>query len=195
METACRQACEWQRIQPSAAPYISVNVSAQQAADAGMVSDVARIIADADLAPELLQLELTESVLVEEDSRPLEALQKLSAMGVRIAADDFGSGYSNLAYLRRLPVDALKLSASFIRELWPDGPTDEPVISALTGLAHTLGLSVTVEGVETSEQADRLAALGCDMAQGWYFASAVPADHITALLHDTPRPRFPRPPH
>jgi diguanylate cyclase (GGDEF)-like protein/PAS domain S-box-containing protein len=191
METACRQASEWQRLRPGAAPYISVNVSAQQAEDMGLVTDVARIIADTELAPELLQLELTESVLVEADSRPLETLQKLSAMGVRIAADDFGSGYSNLAYLRRLPVDALKLSASFIRELWPDGPADEPVISALAGLAHKLGLSVTVEGVETSEQAGRLAALGCDTAQGWYFASAVPADHITALLRETPEPRFP----
>jgi EAL domain-containing protein (putative c-di-GMP-specific phosphodiesterase class I) len=193
METACRQASEWQRLRPGSAPYISVNVSAQQAADDGLVTDVGRIIADTELAPELLQLELTESVLVDADSRPLETLQKLSAMGVRIAADDFGSGYSNLAYLRRLPVDALKLSASFIRELWPDGPADEPVISALAGLAHRLGLSVTVEGVETSEQADRLAALGCDTAQGWYFASAVPGDRITALLRDQAVPRFPAP--
>ena len=191
METACRQAAEWQRLRPGSAPYISVNVSAQQAADTGLVTDVAQIIADTELAPELLQLELTESVLVEADSRPLETLQKLSAMGVRIAADDFGSGYSNLAYLRRLPVDALKLSGSFIRELWPDGPADEPVISALAGLAHRLGLSVTVEGVETREQADRLAALGCDTAQGWYFASAVPGDRITALLRDAACPRFP----
>ena len=91
-------------------------------------------------------------------------------MGVRIAADDFGSGYSNLAYLRRLPVDALKLSASFIQEMWRDRQADEPIISALAGLAHTLGLNLTVEGVETSEQASRLAALGCDTAQGWYFA-------------------------
>jgi diguanylate cyclase (GGDEF)-like protein/PAS domain S-box-containing protein len=191
METACRQASEWQRLRPGSAPYISVNVSAQQAADAGLVTDVARVLADTELAPELLQLELTESLLVEPDSRPLETLQKLSAMGVRIAADDFGSGYSNLAYLRRLPMNALKLSASFIRELWPDGPADEPVISALAGLADKLGLSVTVEGVETSEQADRLAALGCDTAQGWYFATAVPGDHITALLHASACPRFP----
>ena len=92
---------------------------------------MARILADTELPAELLQLELTESALVEADSRPLETLQKLSAIGVRIAADDFGSGYSNLAYLRRLPVDALKLSASFIQEVWPDGPADEPIISAL----------------------------------------------------------------
>ena len=105
---------------------------------------------------------------------------------------DFGSGYSNLAYLRRLPVGTLKLSASFIREVWPDGPADEPIISALAGLAHTLGLNVTVEGVETRQQANRLASLGCDTAQGWYFAPALPADQITTTLRDTTRPRYPR---
>lgn len=193
METACAQAAQWHRTRPGHAPFISVNLSAQQATDPGFVSVVARIIAGTGLPPELLQLELTESALVGADSRPLETLQKLAAMGVRIAADDFGSGYSNLAYLRRLPVGSLKLSASFIRELWPDGPADEPVISALAGLAHALGLNVTVEGVETREQAEQLAALGCDTAQGWYYAAALPGDGITAVLRDPDRPAFPRP--
>jgi EAL domain-containing protein (putative c-di-GMP-specific phosphodiesterase class I) len=193
METACAQAAQWHRVRPGQAPFISVNLSAQQATDPGLVSDVARIIAGTGLPPELLQLELTESALVGADSRPLETLQKLAAMGVRIAADDFGSGYSNLAYLRRLPVGSLKLSASFIKELWPDGPADEPVISALAGLAHALGLNVTVEGVETREQAEQLAALGCDTAQGWYYAVALPGDGITAVLRDPARPAFPRP--
>ncbi len=191
MRTACRQAAEWQLVRPGCAPFISVNLSPQQAQDPGFVGDVARVLAETGLPPDLLQLELTESALVEADSRPLETLQKLSAMGVRIAADDFGSGYSNLAYLRRLPVDALKLSASFIREVWPDGPADEPIITALTGLAHTLGLDVTVEGVETGEQARRLAALGCDTAQGWYFAPAVPGNQVTTVLRGAARPRFP----
>ena len=191
MRTACRQAAGWQRVRPGSSPFISVNLSPQQAQDPGFVGDVARVLAETGLPAELLQLELTESALVEADSRPLETLQKLSAMGVRIAADDFGSGYSNLVYLRRLPVDVLKLSASFIREVWPDGPADEPIITALTGLAHTLGLDVTVEGVETSEQARRLAALGCDTAQGWYFATAVPGDQVTAVLRGAARPRFP----
>ena len=191
MRTACRQAAEWHRVRPGTAPFISVNLSPQQAQDPGFVGEVAQVIAETGLPPRLLQLELTESALVEADSRPLETLQKLSAMGVRIAADDFGSGYSNLAYLRRLPVDALKLSAPFIREVWPDGPADEPIIAALAGLAHTLGLDVTVEGVETGEQARQLAALGCDTAQGWYFAPAVPGDQVTAVLRDAARPRFP----
>jgi diguanylate cyclase (GGDEF)-like protein len=192
METACAQAAEWYRVRPDEAPFISVNMSAQQATDPGFVTEVARIMAGTGLPSRLLQLELTESVLVGADSRPLEALQKLAAMGVRIAADDFGSGYSNLAYLRRLPVGSLKLSASFIKELWPDGPADEPVISALAGLAHQLGLDVTVEGVETSEQARQLFALGCDSAQGWYYAAAVPGRDITAVLYDSAPLNFPR---
>jgi diguanylate cyclase (GGDEF)-like protein len=193
METACAQAAEWCRARPDGAPFISVNLSPQQATDPGFVADVARIIAGTGLPARLLQLELTESALVGADSRPLETLQKLSAMGVRIAADDFGSGYSNLAYLRRLPVGSLKLSASFIKELWPDGPADEPVISALAGLAHRLGLEVTVEGVETREQARQLFALGCDNAQGWYYAAALPGPDITAVLRDPAPPSFPRP--
>ncbi len=192
MDTASRQAAEWQQSSAGPAVFISVNLSPLQAQDPGFVGDVARTLAETGLPAELLQLELTESALVEADSRPLETLQKLSAMGVRIVADDFGSGYSNLAYLRRLPVDALKLSASFIREVWPDGPADEPIIAALTGLAHTLGLNVTVEGVETSEQASRLAALGCDTAQGWYFAPALSGGQVTALLRATRAPRFPQ---
>jgi diguanylate cyclase (GGDEF)-like protein len=192
METACAQAAQWYRVRPDGTPFISVNLSAQQATDPGFVGDVARIMAGTGLPPGLLQLELTESALVGADSRPLETLQKLSAMGVRIAADDFGSGYSNLAYLRRLPVGSLKLSASFIKELWPDGPTDEPVIAALAGLAHRLGLDVTVEGVETSEQARQLFALGCDQAQGWYYAAALPGGEITAVLGDPAPPHFPR---
>ena len=178
------------------------------------------------LPSHLLQLELTEGALVEAGGRPLEALQKLSGMGVRIAVDDFGTGYSNLAYLRRLPVDTLKLPASFVREISPGGGAscrgrrgpagpaqatpagpagrqarpararrtraDEPIISALVSLAHTLGLTVTVEGVENGEQATRLAALGCDTAQGWYFARAVAGDDITAAA-SCRTPAFVRP--
>ncbi|HEX3752702.1 MAG TPA: EAL domain-containing protein [Streptosporangiaceae bacterium] len=192
METACAQAAEWYRVRPDGAPFISVNLSPQQATDPGFVAEVARIMTGTGLPARLLQLELTESALVGADSRPLRTLEKLSAMGVRIAADDFGSGYSNLAYLRRLPVGSLKLSASFIKELWPDGPADEPVISALAGLAHRLGLDVTVEGVETREQARQLFTLGCDSAQGWYYAAAVPGRDITAVLRDSAPLNFPR---
>jgi diguanylate cyclase (GGDEF)-like protein len=196
IEAACLQAAAWQRVRPESAPYVSVNLSVRQAAAPDLVDDVARMLAQTGLAADLLQLELTEGALVEAGGRPLGALRKLAALGVRIAVDDFGTGYSNLAYLRRLPVDTLKLPGSFVREITPDasaglsGPSDEPIISALVGLAHTLGLTVTVEGVENAVQARRLAALGCDAAQGWHFARAVPGDDITALLRATSRPSF-----
>jgi diguanylate cyclase (GGDEF)-like protein len=191
IEESCRQASAWQRIRPESAPYVSVNLSVRQASAPDLVTDVARILAQTGLAPDLLQLELTEGALVAAGGRPLGTLQKLSAMGVRIAVDDFGTGYANLSYLRRLPVDTLKLPASFVREITPGGErggTDEPIVSALVGLAHTLGLTVTVEGVENQFQASRLAALGCDAAQGWYFARAVAGDEITALLRTGSRP-------
>jgi len=227
IEESCKQAASWQQIRPESAPFVSVNLSVRQAAATDLVDDVARLLEQAGLPPHLLQLELTEGALVEAGGRPLEALQKLSGMGVRIAVDDFGTGYSNLAYLRRLPVDTLKLPASFVREISPAvtgcgsagpagrpylsgqpgspdlgrqpaparapgraDPADEPIISALVGLAHTLGLTVTVEGVENGEQAVRLTALGCDTAQGWYYARAVPGNDITALLRLNARPSF-----
>jgi diguanylate cyclase (GGDEF)-like protein/PAS domain S-box-containing protein len=192
IEEACKRAAMWQRIRPESAPFVSVNLSVRQAAASDLVDDVARVLEETRLPPHLLQLELTEGALVEAGGRPLGALQKLSAMGVRIAVDDFGTGYSNLAYLRRLPVDALKLPASFVRELPPGSgggtPEDEPIITALVSLAHTLGLTVTVEGVENRDQADRLAGLGCDMAQGWYFARAVSGDDIASALRTAGRP-------
>ncbi len=195
IEEACRQAAAWHRIRPESAPFVSVNLSVRQAAAPDLVDDVGRILAQTDLPTHLLQLELTEGALVEAGGRPLDALQKLSRLGVRIAVDDFGTGYSNLAYLRRLPVDTLKLPASFVREIPADhrglaDPSDEPIISALVSLAHTLGLAVTVEGVENADQAARLSALGCDTAQGWYFARAVIGDDLSALLRGSPRPAF-----
>ncbi|MGE5290676.1 MAG: putative bifunctional diguanylate cyclase/phosphodiesterase [Micromonosporaceae bacterium] len=194
IEEACRQAAAWQRIRPGSAPFVSVNLSVRQAAASDLVDEIARILKETGLTPHQLQLELTEGALVETSGRPLGALQKLSSMGVRIAVDDFGTGYSNLAYLRRLPVDTLKLPASFVKEIPPGGhgsaasPDDEPIISALVSLAHTLGLTVIGEGVENRQQADRLAGLGCDMAQGWYFARAVSSDDIAAVLRTTSRP-------
>src|SRR5216683_1094072 len=196
METACRQASSWQRIQPGSAPYVSVNISVRQAMEPELVEDVARVLEETGLPAALLQLELTEGTLVEAGGRALDVLHKLSALGVRIAIDDFGTGYSNLVYLRRLPADALKLPGSFIEEVCPPGrpegpgPAGAPIISALVSLAHTLGLTVTAEGVENRQQAEQLASLGCDTAQGWYFGRPVPASHITALLQATGRPSF-----
>jgi diguanylate cyclase (GGDEF)-like protein/PAS domain S-box-containing protein len=208
----CRQAVRWRAENPGTELFVSVNVAARQVREPGIVEDVACILADTGWPAHALQLELTESDLMGTTGEPLEALHTLAAMGVRIAIDDFGTGYSNLAYLRTLPVHGLKLAGPFVtgRLPAPDGTpssnitgsnitrsnitcgdildsdnsdeVDLEVLALLIELAHTLGLSVTAEVVETSVQMERLRKLGCDTGQGWYFAPAVAASAVPALL-------------
>ncbi|MGW6055830.1 putative bifunctional diguanylate cyclase/phosphodiesterase [Streptomyces sp. NPDC055189] len=191
LRTACRQARQWQLDHPERPPvFVSVNVAVRQVWDSDLVADVAQILAETGLAPELLQLELTESAVMGSAGRPLQALQSLSDMGVRIAIDDFGTGYSNLAYLSRLPVSVLKLDGSFVRGFQYDAeageghinPADEVIVEALVQLAHRLGLTVTAECVETTSQAARLRRIGCDTGQGWLYSRPVAPDRISALL-------------
>ncbi|WP_308345032.1 EAL domain-containing protein [Streptomyces sp. ISL-94] len=188
LRTACRQARRWQIEQPSDSPvFVSVNVAVRQVWDSDLVGDVAEILAETGLAPQLLQLELTESAVMGSAGRPLQALQSLSDMGVRIAIDDFGTGYSNLAYLSRLPVSVLKLDGSFVRGFrYEEGthpnPADETIVEALVQLAHRLGLTVTAECVETAGQAARLRRVGCDTGQGWLYSRAVAPDVIARMI-------------
>jgi len=201
LATACRQARRWQLDHPDAPPlFVSVNVAVRQVWDSDLVADVAEILAETGLAPHLLQLELTESAVMGSAGRPLQALQALSDMGVHIAIDDFGTGYSNLAYLSRLPVSVLKLDGAFVRGFQygtyentgntgnTDGTdahpnfADEVIVEALIQLAHRLGLSVTAECVETSDQAARLRGIGCDTGQGWLYSRPVAPDRISELL-------------
>ncbi|MFE2582227.1 putative bifunctional diguanylate cyclase/phosphodiesterase [Streptomyces sp. NPDC059378] len=192
LATSCRQARRWQLDHPDEPPiFVSVNVAVRQVWDSDLVADVASVLAEAELAPSLLQLELTESAVMGSAGRPLQALQALSDMGVRIAIDDFGTGYSNLAYLSRLPVSVLKLDGSFVRGFQYDetgerpNPADEVVVEAMIQLAHRLGLTVTAECVETLTQAARLRHIGCDTGQGWLYSRPVPPDRISELLGTT----------
>ncbi|MEU7870660.1 EAL domain-containing protein [Dactylosporangium sp. NPDC049140] len=181
LHEACRQAAEWRRTAGDRAPIMSVNLAVRQMRDRTIVRDVRAILEQTGLPPEGLQLELTESAVMSTGDDPIEALNALAALGPRIAIDDFGTGYSNFAYLRNLPVHSLKLAGSFVAGLRPPegaDPVDQEIIAAVIGLAHTLKLSVTAEGVETAEQATRLLELGCDTAQGWYYASSGPASAI-----------------
>jgi len=192
LSEACRQAVRWRAEQPDAELFISVNLAARQVREPGIVDDVARILANSGWPAHALQLELTESDLMGTTGEPLDALRALAAMGVRIAIDDFGTGYSNLAYLRTLPVHALKLAGPFVTRPFTGSPesgvdpdhdeVDLEVLALLIELAHTLGLSVTAEVVETSVQLERLRKLGCDTGQGWYFAPPVPPSAVPALL-------------
>ncbi|MFI6873012.1 putative bifunctional diguanylate cyclase/phosphodiesterase [Streptomyces sp. NPDC050400] len=188
LRTACAQARRWQLEHPGVPPvFVSVNVAVRQVWDSDLVADVAQILEETQLAPELLQLELTESAVMGSAGRPLQALQALSDMGVHIAIDDFGTGYSNLAYLSRLPVSVLKLDGSFVRGFQdggdtPSDPADAVIVEAMVQLAHRLGLTVTAECVETAEQADRLRRIGCDTGQGWLYSRPVAAERISGML-------------
>jgi diguanylate cyclase (GGDEF)-like protein/PAS domain S-box-containing protein len=182
---ACRQAVGWRRAHPQLALMVSVNLAVRQIQDPMIVSDVNAIIVDAGLDPGSLQLEVTESAAMSTTGEPLARLRRLAELGIRIAIDDFGTGYSNLAYLRNLPVHSLKLAGPFVLGLRsPDSadPVDEEIVATLVHLAHTLNLSVTAEAVETAAQASRLRAMGCDLAQGWYYTPALPPDELAPLL-------------
>lgn len=184
LEEACRQARAWQLEFPGRAPRINVNLSVRQARNPGLVSDVSRILKEADLDPTALHLEITESALIGADDHALEALRELTEMGIGLALDDFGTGYSNFSYLRSLPVHSLKIDRSFITGLqYAEGvnPRDEKIVAGLVSLAHTLDLAVTVEGVETELQAERMRALHCETAQGWFFARPGPPEGISDL--------------
>ncbi|MEU8349560.1 EAL domain-containing protein [Streptomyces sp. NPDC048845] len=185
LAASCRQARQWQLEHPDTPIFVSVNVAVRQVWDSDLVADVAGILAETGLPPHLLQLELTESAVMGSAGRPLQALQALSGMGVSIAIDDFGTGYSNLAYLSRLPVSTLKLDGSFVQGFRDDehpNPADETIVEALVDLAHRLGLKVTAECVESAQQAERLARIGCDTGQGWFYARPLAAEQVSALL-------------
>jgi diguanylate cyclase (GGDEF)-like protein/PAS domain S-box-containing protein len=195
---ACRQAAVWRRGHPGRDLVMSVNIAVRQLRDPDLVLDVVRILEETGIRPEYLQLEITESAVMTSGGEPLQTLRALTELGVRVAIDDFGTGYSNLAYLRHLPVHVLKLAGSFVDGLRPaerPDPVDQALVATLIEMAHTLGHSVTAEGVETAEQAARLRALGCDTAQGWYYARAGRAGEVTRLLTGEPLPvRDPRAP-
>ncbi|MDG4861422.1 EAL domain-containing protein [Streptomyces sp. T-3] len=179
-----RQAYEWQSQYGADAPLrINVNLSPCQLHHPHLVADTVETLERVGLDPSALCLEVTESALIGADDDLLKPLRRLAEMGVGIALDDFGTGYSNLANLRRLPVSVLKLDRSFTQGMqhYPADPVDLKIVEGIVSLAHSLDLSVTVEGVETGAQAEQLRELGCDTAQGWYYARPGPADRLHSL--------------
>jgi len=188
LRTACVQARGWREKFPERALLISVNLAPHQVKNPQIVGDVTRLLAETGMDPSSLQLEITESAIMASAGQPLRTLHELSDLGLRIAIDDFGTGYSNLAYLRNLPIHSLKLAGPFVSSLrGPDtGPEDHAIVGTLISLAHTLGLTVTAEGVETDEQVAALRALGCDTAQGYHYAQPGPADAIDTWLSGAP---------
>jgi len=189
----CRQIKEWDNA--GLAPVrASVNVSARQFRSAGFVQAVDRALRAAELEPSRLELELTEGVLVERQDEATVILEQLKAIGLQIAIDDFGMGYSSLSYLSRLPIDCLKIDRAFVQRVTEHG-RDAVIAQAIISLAHALGLRVVAEGVETVEQSDFLLSHGCDEAQGYLFCRPLRADAIAPLVASgvvpAARPRAP----
>ena len=182
LRTACAQAQEW-RNRHGLPLRVSVNLSPVQFRDSGLVDTVEKALADSGLAPDMLELELTESILMQVGHSAEAALERLGRLGVRFALDDFGTGYSSLEYVRRFHLDRLKIDRSFIQGI--GGGTPDPVIVSLVNvLGEKLGLEVIAEGVETREQLDFLAAEGCRQVQGFYFSRPLPPADIDRLLRE-----------
>ncbi len=182
LREACRQARAWQTAAAGAAPVIvSVNLAASQFERDLLPEEIAAILRETGLPPGRLQLEISEAVLMRDDPRMLERLDALKTVGVRLAIDDFGTGYASLSYLKRLPVNCLKIDRSLIKGVGHD-TEDTAIVRAVVTLAQSLGIVVTAEGVETAEQLYQLRALGCEQGQGYYFARPVAADRLPELL-------------
>jgi len=167
---------------------ISVNVSGVQIADCAFLQTVQGALADSGVDARMLELELTETVLIEQTAETSHVLCALRELGVRIAIDDFGAGYSSLQYLRQLPVDKLKLDRSFIRHLRPGAHADISILKAIVSMARGLGMDLVIEGVETTFQRDLLTSIGCEIAQGYLFGRPKPLTDLMRLLSEVPAP-------
>jgi EAL domain-containing protein (putative c-di-GMP-specific phosphodiesterase class I) len=180
LRTACAQTLEWQRAGHHGL-RVAVNLSARQFAQKDLASSVVAALRDTGLAPQDLELELTESLLMVEVGGAVATMRELKAVGVKLSIDDFGTGYSSLSYLRRFPIDVLKVDRSFVRDIIANGD-DAAIVASVIALAHNLKLQVVAEGVESAEQLDYLRQLGCDIMQGYYFSEPLPAAALRALL-------------
>ncbi|MYN02685.1 EAL domain-containing protein [Pseudoduganella sp. DS3] len=180
LRTACRQLRDWQG-QGRRDLRMAVNVSARQLAEPDFVQDVADVLADTGLAPHCLELELTESAVMNDVEHATQVMHALKKLGIKLAIDDFGTGYSSLAHLKRFEIDVLKIDQTFVRDLTVD-PDDAAIVCTIIALAGNLGLEVISEGVETQEQIDFLRRHGCCHMQGYFFGRPLPAEGFLALL-------------
>ncbi len=182
LETACQQARAWQ---DAGLPPVrmAVNLSARQFRDPSMVQRVARVLAESQLAPELLELEITESTVMHDTEAAIATLKLLKGLGVTLSVDDFGTGYSSLSYLKLFPIDVLKVDRSFVSDATTN-PDDAAIVRTIVNMAHSLGLSVVAEGVETAGQTAFLHYVGCNELQGYYFSRPLPQDEAEQLLRE-----------
>jgi diguanylate cyclase (GGDEF)-like protein len=180
LREACRQNAEW--LARGLGPIrVSVNLSARQFADPNLHNDIVEALAQAQLPGELLELELTESMVMRHPEQATGWLASLKRTGVRLSIDDFGTGYSSLAYLNHFPIDVIKIDRSFIRDV-PDSHSDAQIASAVIALGHSLGLEVVAEGAENQAHIDFLRNEGCDEVQGYFYSRPLPASDVTSFL-------------
>lgn len=177
---ACRQNRAWQD-QGLPKMRVAVNISAIQLRQDDLVETVAQALREASLAPEYLELEITESVVMENAAEAIGKLERLNAMGVRLSIDDFGTGYSSLSYLKSLPVHTLKVDRAFIQDL-AENSDAALLVGAIVAMAHGLKRTVIAEGVETELQLRALRSLNADQYQGFYFSKPLPAGEFASLL-------------
>jgi EAL domain-containing protein (putative c-di-GMP-specific phosphodiesterase class I) len=192
LKEACRQAREWQEQYATDPPLLmNVNLSAKQLKRPDVVQTVERLLKETGMEPRFLSMDITETALIATpENESTIALKRLRELGVRISIDDFGTGYSSLAYLTRLPVDILKVDKSFVDGLG-EAVEDMTLVQLIVDTAHTLGMHVVAEGVESTEQAKQLKEMGCDIAQGYYFSEPLPPEVASAFLtkHSAVSPR------
>jgi EAL domain-containing protein (putative c-di-GMP-specific phosphodiesterase class I) len=188
LRTATTQAQEWAQRYPDHPLRLSVNLSPRQLFEPTALTEIDAVLASSGFRPADLVLELTEGVMLGDGPDTVARLDALKTLGVQLAIDDFGTGYSSLGYLRRLPVDILKIDKLFVDGI-SDRPADAAFAAAIIGMADTLGLETVAEGVETLAQAEKLRELGCLSAQGFHFAKPLPADGVDALLRMATAPR------
>jgi diguanylate cyclase (GGDEF)-like protein/PAS domain S-box-containing protein len=187
LDHACRQVQRWQAsIECTPDLIVNVNLSGRQLGHPELVGDVRAILDETGIDPAHVELEITESVLMDDVEMSDQTLGQLRALGVKLVVDDFGTGYSSLSYLRQVPVDVLQVDQSFVSGLGRD-QGDSAIVAAIVNLAHTLGLQAVAEGVETPDQLDELRRMGCDLAQGFHLSRPIDSDALVQLLEANPR--------
>jgi EAL domain-containing protein (putative c-di-GMP-specific phosphodiesterase class I) len=177
LRTACEQVRAWR--DEGLHLRVSVNLSARQFRQENLAQTIYRILSETKVPPRYLELEITESDVMENAESAIATLDELKSKGVDISIDDFGTGYSSLSYLKRFPLDVLKIDRSFVRDV-PTNGDDAAIVVAIIALARSMDIRVVAEGVETQSQAEFLNRSGCDFAQGYYFSPPLPAAQITA---------------
>lgn len=182
LRTACAQNVAWQR-QGLPSVCMAVNLSLRQLTDVNLINDIKAALDDSGMAPNLLELEITESMMMSNPTKMMDVLVRIKSLGVRLAIDDFGTGYSSLAQLKHFPIDTLKIDRSFIRNV-PENAEDKAITHAIIAMGETLGLTVVAEGVETIEQLNYLKDQSCDEMQGFYFSRPIVPEQFADLLRE-----------